>query len=147
MNNKIIMPILAILIASGAFFGGMQYQKLKVPSFGNFRNGQGAVAGARGMMGQRNGNGQNFRPVSGEILSFDSNGVTVKLTDGSSKIVLFSGSTAFVKSSEGTKDELKVGDKVMVVGAQNSDGSVTAQNVQINPPQRAIPTGGSGSNQ
>ncbi len=132
-KNIIITGLLVILVGGGAFFGGMHYQKSKAPSFGNFRNGQGV--GARGT-GQRNGTGQNFRPVSGDILSLDSNGITVKLVDGSSKIVLFSDSTAFVKTTSGTKDELKVGDKVMVVGAQNSDGSVSAQNVQINPPQR-----------
>lgn len=34
----------------------------------------------------------------------------------------------------GSKSDLKTGDTVNVIGAQNSDGSVTAQDVQINPP-------------
>jgi hypothetical protein len=76
----------------------------------------------------------------------NSNSLTVKLSDGSTKIVVLSGSTTFVKSSPASQSDLKTGDTVNVVGTQNSDGSVTASDVQINPVmlQRPIsaPTGG-----
>ena len=75
----------------------------------------------------------NFRPVNGEIISTDDKGVTVKLTDGSSKIVMISDTTSINNVTTATKKDLKVGEKVMVVGQTNSDGSVSAQNIQINP--------------
>jgi len=126
MKNSIIIAILvAIIVGGGAFFGGMKYQQSKQRSF--FR--QGNAPGLRAGVGNRLG----FRPVNGEIISLDDKSITVKLQDGSSKIVLISDKTEINKAAEATKSDLKVGDKVAVFGQENSDGSVTAQNVQINP--------------
>lgn len=58
------------------------------------------------------------------------------MQDGSSKIVLFSDFTTYNKTSEGSKSDLKVGEKIAVFGTDNSDGSVTAQSVQLNPQLR-----------
>src|SRR4030042_6179104 len=139
MKNKniIITILLLIIIAGGAFFAGMKYQQKKIPSFtGQFANGQNL----------RNGNGQarignGFRPVNGEIIGSDDKSITVKLQDGSSKIVLFSDTTQINKADTGTKEDLKVGETVAVFGTDNSDGSVTAQNIQLNPVLRmGLPT-------
>ena len=135
-KEVVVFLVLVIVVGVGAFFGGMKYQKSKSPSFGG-RFGQGALGEPNGSLRQRAG--QNFSPVNGEITSSDENGITVRLQDGSSKIVVFSESTQFVKTEAGAKEDLIVGDKVMVVGTANSEGVVTAQNVQINPPQRIAP--------
>lgn len=134
-NNYIITAVLVIIIGAGAFYGGMQYQKAQRPSFGQF-NGQ--VGGRRGADGQntRFGNGANGGMVTGEVTSQDSNSITVKMPDGSSKIVILSGSTTINKQATGTKDDLKSGEKVAVFGTTNSDGSVTAQSIQLNPQVR-----------
>jgi len=69
--------------------------------------------------------------------------ITVKLPDGSSKIILLSEKTSINKASEGSVADLVVGEKVAVFGTTNTDGSVTAQNIQINPVARnleAIPS-------
>ncbi len=132
MKKVNIIAIVLLLIGLGAgFFGGMQYQKSKSPQFGQ-------TNGAAGTQGRRAGFGQNGnnRPVSGDIISSDNNGITVKLTDGSSKIVLVSGSTQINKINPGTKSDLTVGQKVLVIGTANSDGSITAQNIQLNPQVR-----------
>lgn len=129
MNKTSIIAIVCIIIAgAGGFFGGMQYQKSKAPVFGGFANGQ-----FRQRFGQGGANGA-FRPVRGQVISEDATSLTVKMPDGSSRIVVLSGSTQFVKSASGSKSDIKTGDTVMVVGTSNSDGSVTAQDVQINPP-------------
>ncbi|NCB26825.1 MAG: hypothetical protein EOM62_15350 [Bacteroidia bacterium] len=59
--------------------------------------------------------------------------MTVKLADGSSRIVLFSDSTTVNQSVAASKNDLKVGLNVAVRGDQNSDGSVTSTNIEINP--------------
>jgi hypothetical protein len=126
----IVSAVLVVLAAVGGFFGGMQYQKGN--SVSNLaQGGNGAFRQRSGMMGQ---NGQNFRPVRGQVLSQSTNTLTVKLSDGSTKIVVLSGSTVYLKSTAASQTDLKTGDTVNVVGTQNSDGSVTAQDVQLNPP-------------
>jgi hypothetical protein len=132
INNFIVFTIIGLAIAGGSFFGGMKYQESKRPVF--FRQTGGnqlgpAQQGPRGGMGGRGG----FRPVAGEILSSDEMSITVKLNDGSSKIVLITDKTEINKADVAKKEDLKVGQKVAVFGADNSDGSVTAQNIQLNP--------------
>lgn len=78
---------------------------------------------------KRMGNGQ----IAGEITSVNDNSITVKMTDGSSKIVILSSSTTVSKSTDAQKSELKVGEKVSVFGTPNTDGSVTGSNIELNP--------------
>lgn len=127
----IVTIILVLVFGVGGFFAGMKYQQSKQPAFTRqFGGGQGA----------RNGqvNRQGFRPVNGEIISADEKSITVKMLDGSSRIVLFSDKTEINKAASGTKEDLKVGEKVAVFGTENSDGSVTAQNIQLNPTFRGL---------
>ena len=140
-------PTVVFLIAVGvgalAFYGGIQYQKSQVATGRSYSMGQGTgrtgQTGAAGV--RRMGNGQ--QPVSGEILSIDDTSLTVKLADGSSKIVLINTKTIFNKTATVEKTELKVGEKVGVFGTTNTDGSVSAQNIQLNPQFRI---GGAGGN-
>jgi len=132
-NNLIVIIVVAALVGAVAFFGGMKYQQSKMPTgFRQFAGGQfGGGQGTRNGQGQ--GNRQGFRPVNGDIISADDKSITVKMQDGSSRIVLFSDKTTINKASTGTRDDLKVGETVAVFGTDNSDGSVTAQNIQLNP--------------
>ncbi len=129
MNKKIITGVIAVVIIVGVFYAGMTYGKKQSSTIaqnfrtGNFTGGQGT--GTRG--GTRAGGGI----VSGDIITKDATGVTVKLQDGGSKIVLLSNSTMFLKTVKGTLTDLSVGTQITVIGATNSDGSVTAQSVQI----------------
>lgn len=137
MNSKILMIVIVIVIAGGAFFGGIQYQKSQRSSIrlgqlgeqGQF-NGQGQLANRAGQQGER--------PVTGSIISSDDISITVKLADGSSKIILFSGSTVINKQTTGSKEDLKTGERVMVIGKENSDGSVTTDTISLNPMFREI---------
>jgi len=141
-NNILVIIVIVAIVASGAaFFGGMKYQESKRPQFGN---GQGPRNQFQQGAGARQG--QGFRPVSGEIISQDDKSITVKLQDGSSKIVILSETTSINKAEQGSKEDLKTGEQVAVFGTENSDGSVTAQNVQLNPQFRGMP-GGSSNNQ
>ncbi len=78
------------------------------------------------------------RPVVGQIVSVDPTGITVKMPDGSTKIVVVSSSTTINKAATGTKEDLKTGVNVAVFGTANSDGSETAQSIQLNPMMRGF---------
>lgn len=126
-NNLIITAVALIIVGALSFFGGMKYQQ-------NQRGiGRGQFGGiGAGQSFQRFG-GNSTRPISGQIISMDANSITVKLSDGSSKIIILSGSTSIVKTQTASKGDLKTGDTVAVFGTANSDGSFTAQSVQLNP--------------
>jgi uncharacterized protein YpmB len=138
--STIVFSVIALVIG---FTIGLFYQKSKTPSFagnGQFqmanRSGSGAV-GATGANGQRargtQAGANNFRQTIGDIINSDDKSITVKLADGSSKIVLLSDSTSINQSTSATKADLKTGTKVAVMGSQNTDGSITGQTININP--------------
>jgi hypothetical protein len=136
-NMKPLVPIICVLVGLGVGFGGGYF----------FRNYQ--ASRVRGNFGGTNGNFQRFtgsaRPsgapngaprggaVSGSIVSMDDKSITVKMNDGSTKIVLFADSTTYSNTVSAAKSDLKIGDSVAIFGTANSDGSVTATNVQLNP--------------
>lgn len=135
-NNYIITAVLVILVGAAAFYGGMQYQKSQRPSFAQFAGQRGQGGNFRFGNGGAGGNGGNV--VMGQVTSQDANSITVKMQDGSSKIVILSGSTTINKQATGTKDDLKSGERVAIFGTTNSDGSVTAQSIQLNPQMRVF---------
>lgn len=121
MNKKtlIIGAIVIILALAGSFYGGMIYGKNsminnRMPRGGGFQN-----------------RGENF--INGEIILKDDKSIIVKLRDGGSKIIFYSNSSEIGKFTDGTADDLEVGKNVMVNGKANSDGSITAQSIQIRP--------------
>ena len=128
-NSKVLIAIVvtALVVGAGGFFGGMKYQQGKQPSGANFQAWRGDRQGAPRM--QRPEGSQALR---GEILNQDENSLTVKLPDGSSKIVLLSESTTINKATTATKDDLKTGEQVMIFGSTNADGSISASQIQLN---------------
>jgi len=141
MNNKktIAIGIIILLVGAGAgFYGGTIYQKNKLVQnfsgrgFGD-RQGNGEMRGLgqgqrAGMMG---GQGQVGGFFDGEIISKDDKSITLKTRDGGSKIIYFSAETKIGKTTEGSMADLNVGQQLMVNGKSNSDGSLTANNIQI----------------
>ena len=134
MNKQIVsIVVIVIVVSAGAFYGGMKYGQQRgggaFAAQGGFRAGM----GQGGQGGRRGPGGMGGGAVSGEILSKDDKSITVKLRDGGSKIVFFGDSTQVMKSIAGSPSDLTVGAQVMTFGTTNSDGSVTAQSVQIRP--------------
>jgi hypothetical protein len=116
----------------------MTYAKSQTPARGQFAD-NGQVHGGPGEGSARAG--ANGGITFGEIISKDETSVTIKMQNGSTKIVLVGGSAQVMKSTTGSLDDLAVGTQVTVTGAANSDGSVTAQSVQIRP-EGSSPLGG-----
>ena len=129
-NNIAVLAVVVALVGAAAFFSGMKYQENRSSkNFGQFAGNSANQGRNRGQSGQRSGG----RPVAGEIISQDDKSITVKLSDGSSKIVIISDTTQINKAETAGKVDLAVGQKVAVFGSENADGSVTAGNIQLNP--------------
>ncbi|MFA6285324.1 MAG: hypothetical protein WC643_02240 [Parcubacteria group bacterium] len=142
MQKKKLFSTIAvvIIVGAGAFFGGTVYEKDKLSSQGLLRSGnmqQGAdgqrrPGGAGGFAGAKGGAPkENGGFVTGEIISKDEKGITVKTPDGGSKIIFFAGSTAIGKTAVGSASDLADGQQVMASGKNNSDGTLSADNIQI----------------
>lgn len=126
MNKNIIIGGVAVVVLiGGAFYGGIAYAAYTTPARGQFTADQ-----FGGMRGTRNGMG-GF--TAGQILSKDAQGVTIKMQDGSTKIVFISANTQITKSVSGTSADLAPDTNITVSGSTNSDGSLTAQMIQIRP--------------
>jgi hypothetical protein len=144
LNQIISTLVLLVVVGVGAFFGGTKYQQSKITSQFTQRTGANGEIGQG--MGRNNtadttvknrGQVTGFRQTVGEIISADDKSVTVKLTDGSSKIILLSDSTVVNQTATASKTDLKVGTKVAVMGDTNTDGSITSKTIDINP---VVPT-------
>src|SRR4030042_1137164 len=131
MQKTLPIIIAAVIVCVGAFFGGMQYgqskNSLSKDFEQNLQNGQQLPQGNLGMNSK--GNGMNF--LNGEVLTKDEQSLTIKTADGSSKIVFFSDSTQVSKMIEGAIDDLEIGKQITINGKENSDGSYTAQTIQL----------------
>ncbi len=133
-NKKIGLIVVGVAMLAVVFYIGMSYGKSKIPS--RSQGGQGAQTfgqnGRSGASGVRGG-GSFGSMTAGEILSKDAQSMTVKLRDGSSKIVFYTDKISVEKNVSGTSSDLVVGKQISITGTTNSDGSITAQSVQIRP--------------
>lgn len=76
-------------------------------------------------------NSQNGSSVMGQVSAVTGNSLTIALPNGGSEIVFYSTSTPIMKSVEASSSALAAGQDVVVVGTANSDGSVTADSIQL----------------
>ncbi len=132
---KKYLPIIIAIIVAGAigFFIGKGSAAPSQAGTGTRGAYSGLRSGASSTIGGGRGAGLNGGFTAGQIISQSGNSVTVKLSSGGSKIVIFSSSTEIMKSVSGTPSDLAIGDQITVSGSANSDGSVTAQTIQLRP--------------
>lgn len=142
-NQSMIVAcsITAVIAASLGYYGNNFYLQSQ-------RNTRFGMAGNRVINGQNfNGAGRdNFgssQPqmmrngiVAGEVTAKDDKSITVKLADGSSKIIILSSTTNYRISNDSKIDDVEVGKTVSVFGTTNSDGSTTATSIELNPIMR-----------
>ncbi|MEI8361449.1 MAG: hypothetical protein WCG01_04940 [bacterium] len=130
-----------IIVAIAAFYGGIKYDQSQGLQKADYQAGQGgarnfAGAGRMGGQGVRSGGGS----VMGEVINRDNESLTVKLGgNGGTKIVLLPNSTNVSKSVDASSSDVVVGKFVIINGKANTDGSVTAQSVQL---RDALPKNG-----
>ncbi len=137
-KHIIISAVIVIVVGAGSFYGGMKYDQSKTASARSQRvgqfTGQGAAANLAGRFGgagagRNAANGSAF--ASGQIVQVGANSITVQMSDGSSKVILFSGSTQINKEATGSATDLATGKTITIQGDSNSDGSITAKTIQV----------------
>jgi hypothetical protein len=134
MTKKLITAVLAGAVVVGvvAFYAGIRYDQSKTAAERQARLQQfGGGGGFGGQRGMRGASGGAF--VSGEIIAKDDKSITVKMRDGGSKIIFYSDTTEVGKFVSGALADLEVGKNVFVSGKLNSDGSITAESIQLRP--------------
>ena len=87
------------------------------------------TSGAATRSGVARASGGGF--ISGQIISVAGNNMTVGLTNGNSEVVFYSSSTQVMKPTIVPVSDLTAGTRVMIGGTSNTDGSLTAQSIQI----------------
>lgn len=127
-KNNVITIALMLATGIAGFFVRTKYQESKMPGF--MVNVPAGFGDRNNQFPQRNGN-NGLRPVSGEIIDAGGNSITVKLSDETSKIIILTDASSIKKTEDGTTDDLSEGVEVTIFGEENSDGSITAQNIQI----------------
>lgn len=134
MNNfmKIIIGLIIIVIIIGlSFYGEMFYKKQDKP-MPPVNPAQLDTANPIATALEPN----RVPPqdmISGKVTAMDNQSITLELADGSTETIFLSGTTRIGKVVTGTLNDITVGSSLAVNGIENSDGTVSAQMVQVRP--------------
>ena len=127
MKKNYITIVVAIACAVIFFFIGVSYGK---GSAATATAGRGAFSSStRAGLAGRGAAGGGF--VTGQIVSVGNGTAVVQLPNGNSQNVFFSSSTQVIRPQVASVSSLTPGTQVMIGGTTNSDGSVSAQTIQI----------------
>ena len=135
--------VLILLIGGGAFAGGMTFERWRVANLRNSffanRGGNGGDGGGGGGGFFGGGGGGGFggggggfggRGSFGQIKSIDGNTVTLSTPQNVVTIKL-TDTTTVQKAIVGTREDLAVGEQIMVRGDRDASGNITAVTIQI----------------
>ncbi|MFA5022758.1 MAG: DUF5666 domain-containing protein [Candidatus Paceibacterota bacterium] len=125
-TKKIIVGILIIIAL--AFYGGFKYGQTN-SAISSGQNNPFPSSGASGFARRNGGGGGGL--IRGEIVKKDAQSLTIALPNSGSQIIWYATSTEIQKTTKGIADDLVVGQTVMINGTTNSDGSLTAQSIQL----------------
>lgn len=136
-NTPVVTAVIAGIVGIVAFFGGSAIQKNKDSLSGISSQDLPAKLAALGLNrsagNPSRGGIRRGSPISGQVLTLDVGSITVKLQDGSNKIVYTSASTTVTSSIPATVNDISVGKQIVGTGTTASDGSITAATIQIKP--------------
>ena len=127
--KKYTVHIVWLVIALIALGGGFYWGKMSTTSGlrSAFAGGTGTYGSSTRRLTGTTGGGL----VTGQITAMDSSSVTLQLANGNSQVVFYSSSTPVSEPTTVSPSTLKVGTNVMVGGTSNSDGSLTAETIQV----------------
>jgi len=144
--KKIWVVVIVVVCAGVFFYIGMVYGKNTAQSSAGGRGTFVLSSSTRGFAG-RFGSGAGGTGTTGQIISIGNGSLTVQLPNGNSQVVFYSSSTMIVEPTQVPASALKSGSQVVVAGTSNSDGSMTAQTIQVRPAGAGGFGGGPGGSQ
>ena len=118
--------IISLIIIAVAFYGGLRYGRSGTSSIGSNNR---SFSGQGGLTRRSFNNSGGV--IRGDIIKKDSQSVVVALPVGGSQIIWYSTSTQVQKTIAATVDDLSIGQTVMINGSANSDGSLSANSIQL----------------
>ncbi len=124
--NKPVKIIVILIVAAGLFYGGFAYGQ-------SVSGGTQSAGVANATRTTRTGGTGTFAGGSatvGTVVSKDATSITIALKSGS-VVAFYSTSTPIMDTTTGTPDDITTGANITVLGIANSDGSVTANSIQI----------------
>ena len=135
-----ITVALVLVVGGGAFYGGMKYGENRVMQdpqalFEQMRSSMGGQfpGGGRGGQFPGGGQGDSTGQASGGLVAGGTMGTiqkiegnTITLSTDSENIIVITSDTTFIQKmmDVGTED-LEVGERVIVTGSENDDGTVS----------------------
>ena len=139
--NKVLITLAATVVlvfvfTLGVFVGHEKYRFSR--AWGE--NYYGNIMGRRGMM---NFDRPEFNAHSGlgQIIKIDGNSLTIKDQANIEKTILITDNTAIIRNNQNVKiTDLKVDDKIVVIGRPNNQGQIEASLIRIMP--APTPNGG-----
>ena len=126
MKKKLLLTTIVIILIGASFLVGIEYQKTRTVSTLSGYRGSGVGGSLVGRFG-----GSMKSAVIGNILTSDSNSITIQMRSGSTQIIFLTNTTPIIKSVRATLSDLSIGTPISVIGSANADGSITAQSIQI----------------
>ena len=138
--TPITRALLAVVVAGGAFLGGVLVEKSQAKSSSSSALPSGVPANIAALFGGRtsttvagagSGTTSTATQTFGTIKLVDGKNVYVTDTSGNVVKVATSASSQLTKTDPATTSDVAPGDVVIVRGTQNSDGSYTAQSLVI----------------
>lgn len=129
MVKKYLVHIIWLVVAIAALAGGFFWGKAAAASARlAFAGGAGTYGSStRRLAGGATGGGF----TTGQIAVIGNDSITLQLANGNSEVVFYSSSTPVTEPTTVSPSTLTVGTNVMVGGTTNSDGSLTAQTIQV----------------
>lgn len=129
----IIWAIVAVVALIGGVFWGKSMAASSTSGFAG-RTGSGRFAfssSTTGGFAGRGGAGAAGGFTVGQVTGFGSDSFTLQLANGNSENVFYSSSTQVIVPQAASISSVASGSMVMVIGTQNSDGSMTATTIQV----------------
>jgi Domain of unknown function (DUF5666) len=132
----IVWVIVAIVaLVAGIFWGKAMTSARGTGTFAG-RTGTGAAGAFAGRGGAANGG-----LAMGSVTAIDSQSITLQLANGNSENVFYSSSTPVIVPQAASISSITPGTNVIITGTQNSDGSLTAQSIQVRNESMGVGTG------
>ncbi len=140
-----IFIVVLIMVGAGTFYAGDKYGASK-NTVGTANSQFAARTGARqGGAGTTRGAGAAAAGggmVAGQVVTKDQTTITVQAgNNAGSKVILYTSSTSVRKTVDITTKDVMVGQNISVRGTANSDGSITANSIQLVPAGATSSTG------